>query len=275
MPFALAADGARLAFTIYPALPGPDGDTPRDTPRDGRRAGGRPTLLIAGQALGRASWDPILPRLRAAGPVIAFDHRGVGASDDVFPRRWTTREQAADAVAVLDAAGAERAAVYGFSMGGRAAQWLAADHADRVRALILGGTSAGDRIGVPRPEESLRILLRSDRRALLELFFTPQWLHAHPDRASAITAVPRSLPAQRAHFAASTDHDGAEALSAITAPTLILHGGDDRMCVADNARILGERIRGAETRIYPGARHGYHFEVEAAGTDTVEFLRGT
>ena len=40
-----------------------------------------------------------LDDFRAAGPVVTFDHRGIGASDDVFPRGWSTRDCAADALA--------------------------------------------------------------------------------------------------------------------------------------------------------------------------------
>jgi 3-oxoadipate enol-lactonase len=262
MPFAEAPDGARLSFSVHPATPG---------------ATGPGLLLIAGQALGANSWDPLIGALAAAGPVIAFDHRGVGESDDSFPRGWSTRDCAADALAVLDAARADgvvgdRVDVYGFSMGGRAAQWLAADHADRVRRLILGATSVGDRHGLARPDDVLRILVRSDRRALLELFFTPDWLDVHPEAAEAITARPRSLPAQRSHFAASTDHDGWDALGAITAPTLVLTGADDRMCLAANSTALSEHIADAQLRTYPGMRHGYHLQEPAATVDALAFL---
>ncbi|GAA1086845.1 alpha/beta fold hydrolase [Tsukamurella strandjordii] len=262
MPFAVAPDGARLSYTVHTATP---------------EATGPGLLLIAGQALGARSWAPLVDSLRAAGPVVVFDHRGVGESDDRFPRGWSTRDCAADALAVLDTARADgaigqRADVYGFSMGGRAAQWLAADHPDRVRRLILGATSVGDRHGLARPDEVLRILVRSDRQALLELFFTPDWLPAHPEAAEAITAAPRSLPAQRSHFAASTDHDAAAALPLIVAPTLVLTGADDRMCLAGNAAILRDRISGAALRSYPGMRHGYHLQEPRATADALDFL---
>lgn len=262
MPFAVAPDRARLAYTVHAASPG---------------ATGPGLLLIAGQALGAASWFPLIEAFRAAGPVVVFDHRGVGESDDVFPRRWSTRDCGADASAVLDAARADgaigdRIDVYGFSMGGRAAQWLAADHPGQVRRLILGATSVGDQHGVPRPQDVLRVLVRSDRQALLELFFTPDWLPDHPEAAEAITARPRSLPAQRAHFAASTDHDGSAALGRITAPTLVLTGADDRLCPAANAAVLRAAIAGAQLRSYPGLRHGYHLQEPQATADTLDFL---
>lgn len=262
MPHAQLPDGARLAYTVHPAAPG---------------ATGPGVLLIAGQALSGRSWAPVVEDFRAAGPVITFDHRGIGDSDDAFPRGWSTRDCARDALAVLDAARLDGAAgdevdVYGFSMGGRAAQWLAADQPGRVRRLILGATTVGDAHGVARPSEVLRILVRSDRRALLELFFTAEWSAEHPEAEEAIRAQPRSLPAQRAHFAASTDHDGSAALPRIAAPTLVLHGAEDRMCPAGNAEILRAGIDGARVRVYPGVRHGYHLQEPAATVDALHFL---
>ena len=51
---------------------------------------------------------------------------------------------AADAIAVLDDVGRWPAAhVFGYSMGGRIAQWIAVDHADRVGGLVLGGHQPG------------------------------------------------------------------------------------------------------------------------------------
>ncbi|BDH57614.1 alpha/beta fold hydrolase [Tsukamurella sp. PLM1] len=262
MPYATLDDGTRLAYDVHPGASGADGPG---------------VLLFAGQALAGSSWSPLVEAFRAAGPVVVFDHRGIGASDDAFPRGWSTRDCARDAVGVLDAARSaggigDRVDVYGFSMGGRAAQWLAADHPDRVRRLILGATTVGDRHGVERPSDVLRILVRSDRRALLELFFPPDWLESHPESAEAILARPRSLPAQRAHFAASTDHDGAAALPRIEAPTLVLHGAEDRMCPAGNAEILRAGIDGARMRVYRGARHGYHLQEPAATVDALDFL---
>nr|WP_307857022.1 alpha/beta hydrolase [Pseudarthrobacter albicanus] len=59
--------------------------------------------------------------------MITFDHRGTGASDEGEERAYKTCSFARAACAVLDSAGVTCAHVYGHSMGGRVAQWLALD----------------------------------------------------------------------------------------------------------------------------------------------------
>jgi len=101
---------------------------------------GEPLLLLAGQANSRRWWDPVRADFAARHRTIALDALGTGESTPPRGAEYSTRRFAADAVAVLDAAGIGRAHVYGTSMGGKVAQWLAIDHPDRIGALVLGCT---------------------------------------------------------------------------------------------------------------------------------------
>lgn len=83
-----------------------------------------------------------------------MEHRGTGAGDDHFPDDWSMSGFVRDAVSVLDAAGIQRAMVYGYSMGGRIAQLLGALYPDRVAALVLGSATVGDETGVARPQHA-------------------------------------------------------------------------------------------------------------------------
>jgi len=109
---------------------------------------GDPILLIMGHAYGAGMWHRTTPELAASYRVIRFDNRGVGRSSDP-PGLYPVPLLADDALAVLDAAGAASAHVYGVSLGGAIALQLALDHPGRVRSLILGCTAASAE-GVPR-----------------------------------------------------------------------------------------------------------------------------
>src|SRR5499425_1180916 len=90
----------------------------------------------------------LLKRLAAFARVIVFDKRGQGLSDRVA--ELTIEERVGDVLAVMDAAGSERATVYGWSEGGQMCLTLAATHPERVSGLILYGTYASIATG-PRP----------------------------------------------------------------------------------------------------------------------------
>src|SRR4051794_9637068 len=84
--------------------------------------------------------DPLatamLERLGRFSRVILFDKPGTGLSDPI-PAAPTVDQRVADIVAVLDAAGSEKAVVIGYSEGGLPGMMLAAAQPDRVQALIL------------------------------------------------------------------------------------------------------------------------------------------
>lgn len=95
-------------------------------------------LEIAMEApLARRFWD----RLGSFSRVILFDKRGMGLSDR-GAGSYTIEGVAEDMVAVLDAAGVKRAAVFGVSEGGAAATMFAATYPDRITSLVEYGTYA-------------------------------------------------------------------------------------------------------------------------------------
>lgn len=124
-------DGLRLAYMDE----GADGE-------------GEPILLVHGFASNMAmnwigpGWVAHLQDLGRR--VIAFDHRGHGASDKPHdPEAYRPQRMAADAVALLDHLNVPSAVWIGYSMGARVSAFAALSHPERVRALVLGGLGLG------------------------------------------------------------------------------------------------------------------------------------
>lgn len=247
MPIAHSADGVQLYYESHgtgPAL-----------------------LLLAGQCCDHREWVRVVQDFAAQFQVIVWDYRGTGLSDKPAAPAYSTRGFAADAIAVLDDLAVARAHVYGISMGGRVAQWLAIDHAHRLIALVLGATTPGNVHGLPRSAAVDQALRSTDVMALLETSFTPDWIAANRSLANEIAALwvsPLPAHARRLHYQASEAHNAWDSLPRITTPTLVIHGSDDPVNLPGNAHLLAQRIAGAELHLLPSARHGYFEEMRSA-----------
>src|SRR5229473_5041147 len=86
------------------------------------------------------SYQHLLKRLTAFARVIVFDKRGQGLSDRVAG--LTLEERISDVRAVMDAAGSQRATIYGWSEGGPMCLMFAATYPERTSSLVLYGAFA-------------------------------------------------------------------------------------------------------------------------------------
>ncbi|WP_436531418.1 alpha/beta fold hydrolase [Actinoplanes sp. HUAS TT8] len=233
------------------------------------REDGPVLLLIAGQANSHAWWtglrEPFEDRFR----VVSFDYRGTGGSRGPVGE-WSTPWFAEDAAAVIRSVG-ERAVVYGTSMGGRVAQFLAARHPSLVERLVLACTSPGGPNAHERSPEVRRRLAEARAGTLRELFYTDAWDgHSHLFGDPAMSAEE-----SRAHLRASNRHDAWDVLPGIKAPTLVLHGTEDLMVPSANAPLLAKRIPGAVMHLHEGGRHGFFDEFAGEIQPVIEdFLEG-
>ncbi|PRY40420.1 alpha/beta fold hydrolase [Umezawaea tangerina] len=257
MPFALTDDDVDIHYEVQ-------GDGP-------------PLVLLGGQANNHHWWDGVRPDFAAAFTAVVLDYRGTGDSGKPDTDSYSTRGFADDVLRVLDHLGVDRAHVYGTSMGGRVAQWIAADHPERVDRLVLGCTSPGEPHGVERSADVRRSLAQVDRaasrRALLELMYTPAWIASHDGPFTTLGDPDMPPHARRGHLLASGRHNSWDALPSIGAPTLVVHGTDDVFNPTANAPLIAGRIPGAELHLVPGGRHAYFEEFrEVASPLVLEFL---
>jgi pimeloyl-ACP methyl ester carboxylesterase len=234
---------------------------------------GDPVLLIHGLGLSGGAWwrtvDALAPRMR----VLTFDHRGIGQSESLS-YAYTTEAMADDAVSILDALALERVHVYGFSLGGMVAQQVALRHPARVRSLVLGGTHAGGRRAtLPEPEVVGFFRRRANMPSEVAAWASVPYNYGRRSRAEHVDRIaddierrlrnPFNKRAYRAQVLAASLHNCHGRLDRIRAPTLVVHGAEDRVIPVANAHTSAERVPGAELRILEHAGHLYPTEEPA------------
>jgi pimeloyl-ACP methyl ester carboxylesterase len=247
------------------------------------RGDGPPLLLIHGLGYDHHGWGPLPPLLDRDFRLVLVDNRGVGESD-APEGPYTIAGLAADAVAVVDAAGIERTHVVGVSLGGFVAQELAISHADRVDRLALLSTSPGGPNQYPMPEEtveSFRAYMRLERedaiRQGVENSLGDRAVRERPDIVDEVYAyrLERAPPMEPwlAQLAAGTEFDVFDRLPEIAAPTLALTGGADVVIDPRNSELLAERIPGARLEVVPDRGHLLYWEEpELVASIVREFL---
>jgi len=233
-----------------------------------------PILLIRPLAGGMRAWGRFREELAAHARVIAFDQRGVGASS-AAPRRASTRGMAGDALALADHLGLERFDVFGISLGGMVASWLAIDAPARVRHLVLASTlPRGAAVGLVHSAHGLvrglglaRCLAgdaHAAARCLAGRVLSPQFKAEHPERAAQIEEVIAADGVPRrtifAFLRAGAAHDVRAHLPAIVAPTLVVCGGHDPLITVDSQRRLLAGLPDATFDVIPGAGHAIDSE---------------
>jgi 3-oxoadipate enol-lactonase len=243
------------------------------------RGSGPALLLVQGLGYGGRGWGPVLELLAEDFLVVSYDNRGFGASD-VPPGPYTVAQLAGDAVAVLDAAGIERAHILGVSLGGMAAQELTLSRPERVDRLVLVSTTPGVG-GHPLPARTVSLtleaptLLPSDAlRRFVENALGPDAASELVERIVAYrTANPPDPGGWQSQAAAGATFDALDRIGLIAAPTLVVHGTEDFVVDPRNGEQLARTIPGARLELLPGCGHLASWEQpERLATLVKEFL---
>jgi pimeloyl-ACP methyl ester carboxylesterase len=170
-------------------------------------------------------------------------------------------------------------------MGGMVAQELVLRHPDRVRALILGCTTAGAIRGVQPAAETVQRMIANQSlsgdqalEAGWRLGYSDAYIEANRasllERARAAAELAAKRDSYMRQVLASARHDTYDRLHEITCPVMILHGEDDVMIPVGNAHLLKERVPHAELHVLPGLGHGYNLEGQAIADELViDFLQ--
>ncbi|TCT02076.1 alpha/beta fold hydrolase [Aquabacter spiritensis] len=242
---------------------------------------GPPLLIIGGLAADRIFWALARPLLSDF-TTLCFDNRDAGASGRA-ESAYNVADMARDALAVMDAAGWEKAHVLGHSLGGAIAQELALLAPERVDSLILANTLA-HQDGYTRG--LLALLTRLRRELADEVTFVSTLATFTLGRATLATASLDAIARQalatsplqeiaafERQAAACRGVDTLARIGAIQARTLVLATPDDRFFAPVFARRIADAIPGARLQDIPLSGHCPMIEVPDAFAKAVrDFL---
>lgn len=268
--FAVARDGARLAFQRF----GIDGPTVIAVPPMAQNI--------------EMSWE--LPRCRemferfgSFGRWIHFDKRGTGCSDR-RSRMPGIDERVEDLRAVMDAAGVDRAHLFGQSEGGPMALLFAVTYPGRVESVTIFGSGARS---TPYFEGDELVALKDQFDGLAEVWGTPaspmvdlfsptmaddqeyrDW-HVRYERNSADSDSLREL------LEISLDVDVSDVLADIGVPVLVLHRTGDPIVPVELGRQTAAAIPGATLVELEGTDHfGFAGDFHAWIDEVERFVTG-
>ena len=238
-----------------------------------RREGARVVVLLHAGVADLRSWEAVLDELDGDDlDLVAYDRRGYGGT----PGTDAGFRHLDDLVAVLDAAGAERAVVVGNSMGGALALDLALTAPDRVASLLLigsavsGMTDEGEDLtwepdaatgailgALEQAEESkdLEEAARLEAHLWLDGPTAPEGRVGGSARELALDMNRRILAAGTQGNAGASDLDTWHRLGEITAPALVTWGDLDLPPDLPFYALTADRLPNATRRVLEGVAH--------------------
>ena len=203
--------------------------------------------------------------------VVRFDNRDVGLSSKLAGTDYSLADMAGDALAVLNAVGAEQAHLMGCSMGGMIVQRAAIDHPGRVLSMTSVMSRTGEAGYGESSEEALAFLMAPpaptraeyiERQvAALHVYGSkPEWLDDDAIRTRAATAYDRCFYPEgvgRQMKAVVRDGSRADQLAEMDLPVLVIHGSRDTLIAPSGGRRTAELVPGARYVEFEGMGHDY------------------
>jgi class 3 adenylate cyclase/dienelactone hydrolase len=228
--------------------------------------GPRDLVLVPGwvshveRGWGFPAFAHVLDRLASFSRLILFDKRGTGLSDPVATTP-TLEDRMDDLQAVLDAAGSERAVLFGECEGAPLSVLFAAAHPERTESLALYGTLPAVSVDSDEPrwiddlDGRLRDAVDNWGQGKTAALFTPSAADSESIQATGQFERAAASPAMAwALLASLRDIDVASAAKSVHVPALVLHRRDDWVPI-EPARKLAELIPGARFVELEGSDH--------------------
>jgi pimeloyl-ACP methyl ester carboxylesterase len=246
---------------------------------------GEPTVLLlpTWSIIHSRHWKMQIPYLARHSRVLTFDGRGNGRSDrPAEPEAYRSAEFTADALAVLDATGTQRAVLVAMSLGATWALELGALHPERVAGIVFIAPALP--LGLSDPKVALSFAerlgttegwakfnqhyWREHYREFLEFFFSQMFTEPHSTKPIEDTVGwgletdPETLIATRLGSSAqgepfSDPERAAELATRLRCPILVVHGDEDAIRPLANGAKLAE-LAGGRLVTLGGSSHAPH-----------------
>jgi pimeloyl-ACP methyl ester carboxylesterase len=237
-----------------------------------------PLVLVPSTAYSGEVWKPSQMPLADSLNLIFHDPRGCGRSV-ATQNVYTIEQMALDIVALMDHLKIPAAHLLGHSMGGRIAMSMTQNFPGRVKSLIMAASGSGPaarpgsdcipglphRLVVDMVEMGFEKFVYHET-CETDTFFTKEYRDRHRDKVEEFFklswATHAKLPEFIHHCIARHNWEGTHRLGDVKAPTLVLIGEADS--VGSNhiaqAKVLMERIPGAEMKVLKGQSHGFFWQ---------------
>ncbi|ROO87409.1 2-hydroxy-6-oxonona-2,4-dienedioate hydrolase [Actinocorallia herbida] len=255
---------------------------------------GHPVILLHGSGPGATGWSNFSGNIESLAEhfhVYAVDMPGWGDSDACTVDRL---DHVDAAIQFMDALGIDRAAFVGNSMGGQTSLRLAVQHPDRISHLVTMGppvTMAPKLFGPgDGPSEGLKVLIQAyldaspeNMRRLVEIMVYDKARFATPELCAARSEAALARPDHLANYVAGLPHGAPvptwvrpEDLPGIKAPSLFVHGRDDRVVSFEHSLALVANV--PDSRLVLLNRCGHWAMIEHAeefNRLVIDFVRNT
>jgi pimeloyl-ACP methyl ester carboxylesterase len=228
---------------------------------------GPAVLLLHGSGPGasaRANWHLTIPALVDARRVIAIDLTGFGASTASDDTEFSVANWAKQSFALLDALGIGTFSIIGNSLGGRIAMEMALDQPERMEKIVFMGS--GGLMLQPTPALTKLRTYQPSIAAMGELIRECFLYDASLSSEQLIEDRYKASAATFANYSRMFGGDrstmivDAERIKTIAAPSLVVHGRDDKVIPPDNGVMLSRLLPNADLCIFKKCGHWAQIE---------------
>jgi pimeloyl-ACP methyl ester carboxylesterase/molybdopterin/thiamine biosynthesis adenylyltransferase len=244
---------------------------------------GEPVLLISPLGADSSFWARQTPSLAEHFRVITFDNRGAGESSPCTGE-CSTETLADDAAGLLEHLGVRKARVVGLALGGLAAQCLAARRPDLVDRLVLASSYL-------KADHQIESLTAGWRRlaeeqgmehlfeVCLEYLFSPAYIADNDGELDKLKTFYRLTLVEPRSFCqqslAGVRHDSTDLVGRLACPTLVIHGGGDRLVDLRLGRALATGLPQGRLTVIEDAPHFLIWEHAGRfNSEVIRFLQG-